>query len=464
MAMRVAVVGAGPAGLTAAHRLTQAGAHVDVFEASGEVGGLARTLDLWGERIDIGSHIFGTHHPDVVQLWHEMLRGEYREVLARRGILTQHGLFEYPINPLAVFRGIGTLEAVRSLVSLVRARTAAPSTDPSSAEQLVVWRYGHRLHESFFRQYAEKLWGVPASEVDAAFASLLIGPAPAPLHTRLGSLLSSIGARANAAGGATFSYPDGGTGRVWDRMRSAIELRGGVIHLATPVESIRLCDGSVAGVQAGGAWHEVDRVVSTMPLTALLRALPDVPDAVRTQAAGLRFRNTLLVYLRVASTQLFPHLWLYLYDPMLRAGRVTNFRNWGRDVGATDAGTSTLAVEFWCWNDDLLWKSDDAAIAALAEAELRRTPLLGGSAVIDSHVVRMGSSHPAYDIGFHARTGAVHDFISTVGGLQTIGRHGAFTFDGVAESMRMGIDAATRALGDLAVNVGSAQSAPVSPQ
>lgn len=459
--MRVAVIGAGPAGLTAALQLSRAGARVEVFEANETVGGLARTVNLWGDRIDLGSHIFGTHHPDVAQLWHEMLRGASRKVLARRGILTPHGLFEYPIKPLALFRGIGTLEAVRSLASLVRARMAAPSAEPSSAEQLVVWRYGHRLHESFFQHYAEKLWGLPAREVDAGFASLLIGPEAVSFRKRLGTLLASVGARASEGGGPTFSYPDGGTGRIWDRMQAEIERRGGTIHLGTPVEAIRVSEGSVAGVVAGGACHAVQRVVSTMPLTALLRALPDVPAGVKTVAASLRFRNTLLVYLRVASTNLFPHLWLYLYDPSLRAGRVTNFRNWGRDVGAPDARTSTLAVEFWCWSDEPIWRYDNAALAALAEAELRRTPLLGGSAVLDSHVVRLRGSHPAYDIGFRARSGVVQHFISTVAGLQTIGRQGAFTFDGVAESMRMGIDAATRALDPLP-NAGPVGSAPQS--
>lgn len=442
--MDVAIIGAGPAGLAAALRLSRDGVPVDVYEAAPVVGGLARTLDLWGERVDLGSHIFGTHHEDVTRLWLEMVGDDFRWVEGHRAVLTEFGTLEYPFSPRTLLRRLGFVESARCGASLLRARLLPRRGTGASAEEVIVARYGRRLFEALFRSYAEKLWGIPAGEVDAAFAELLVGAGTRSPRAALRAMLAARGGAVSAGGGSRFAYPNGGTGRIWERMADAVTRAGGRLHLGVRIESLAVENGRVTGLRVAGEMRRYGHVLSTMPVTQLLRAMPAVPAAVAQAAAALRFRDTVLVYLRVDGEELFPHIWQYLYPARLRAGRVTNFARWGRDPGRPDAGSSTLAVEFWCWEHDAIGRADDAALAGMAEEDLRSAGLLGSHHVTGWHVVRLRRSQPVYDVGYRGRLAVIQRWLATFEGLDTLGRHGAFTFATVAESMKMGIEAAER--------------------
>jgi protoporphyrinogen oxidase len=443
---RVGIIGAGPAGLSAAYQLARAGCEVTVLDAGARLGGLAQTVELWGRRVDLGSHIFGTHHPEVLALWNEVLDGDVRAVPARRGVLTDRGILPYPISPASMLRHLGWRATMQAGLSALYARRPGSRHDERSAEGWITARYGRRLYIEFFEQYGRKLWGLPCSAVDAAFARALIGDQGSPAVALWRAVTRGVGTRVATPGETTFPYPNGGTGVVWERMARAIVAAGGTITLNAPVRRVapRL-DGSME-VEANDAVSVFDHVISSMPITALLRALPHAPEELLRDADALQFRNTVLVYLHVATAEVMPYVWLYLYPASVRAGRVTNFRAWGQDAGTAEATTSIVAVEFWCGDDDMPWRSDDAALRAEAERELRSVGLLHGAPVLDARVFRLRHSHPVFAVGFQDRMNRVGEWVNGICGLETVGRQGAFTFDGMADSMRMGLAAANRIL------------------
>ncbi|CAN5848693.1 NAD(P)/FAD-dependent oxidoreductase [soil metagenome] len=443
---RVGIIGAGPAGLSAAYRLTRAGCHVTVFEAGKRLGGLAQTVDLWDQRVDLGSHIFGTHHRDVLALWTEVLASDVRAVPARRGVLTERGVVPYPIGPVGMLRHLGWSATIRAGLSALNARLPGRQHDDRSAEGWITARYGRQLYTAFFEHYGKKLWGIPCGAVDATFARALIGDQGTPITALWRAMTRGVGSKVASPGASTFPYPNGGTGVVWERMAQAIVEAGGTIALNAAVRRLVPRNDGTLDIDVGGTVTAFDYVISSMPITALLDALPSVPAALRDDANALHFRNTVLVYLHVDATDVMPYVWLYLYPPSLRAGRVTNFREWGKDPGSIETSTSIVAVEFWCNDDDALWRLDEAALRTEAEQELRSVGLLHGAMVLDAHVFRLRHSHPVFAVGFQDRMNRIVGWLRGIPGLETVGRQGTFTFDGMADSMRMGLEAANRIL------------------
>ena len=410
--MRVAVIGAGPTGLTVAHRLALSGDQVEVFEASPHVGGLARSLSLWGHRVDLGSHIFSTSSREVADLW-ARLAGTLRMLELRRGIWTGSALLPYPLQPLPVARAFGARATARATVGAVRARLSRRS-DIATAEDAVVARYGRPLYDSLFRNYAEKLWGLPGSSIDAAFATALVGESDASRKTD-----------------ALFAYPARGTGSVWEAMAEEIAEHGGNVHLSSPITAL-LTDGhTVRGLHAAGLDHEADVVVSTMPAHLLLGALPPAPAEVTAAAASLRARSTVLVYLHVSGTDGFPHNWVYVYPDHLRVGRLTSFAAWEEHEGPD----SIVSLEYWCSPDDDLWSASDSELIDLAARELAATGLLGRPSIGAGHVERLRGTHPVFDLGFGDRVAAVQDHLSRWHGLLSAGRHGRHGLPGVGACM-----------------------------
>jgi len=429
--VRIAVIGAGPTGLTAAHRLVMTGHDVDLFEASPQVGGLARSIHLWGRRIDLGSHVFATAQRDVLELWLRLLGDDVQWLSLRRGVFTGGGVVRYPLRAIDALRALPLTTSLRCGVGLARARVQRrrPALD---AESWMVQRYGRSLFEQFFEQYAVKLWGVPCALIDASFAQFLLGEAQ--------------------AGKESFPYPALGTGSVWKRMAGEFEEAGGRLHLETPIGRVQGGAGEVA-VVTGDREHPVDRVVSSMPLPVLLRALPDVPPELTDAAKRLRMRSTVLVYLRLRCAERRPDHWLYVYPPEYRLGRVTFVDAWHPADSSLPGNDSIVCIEYWCDHGDTTWTLPDEAVATLAGGELVATGLLGRAAtVVDAHVVRLRGTHPVPRVGVPEVLAAAQQLVATLPGVVSIGRHGQFAIPGVGACMESALETAA------AIGVGASES------
>ncbi len=442
--MKVGVIGAGPAGITAAYQLAKAGAEVDVFEASPHVGGMSRTIQLWGQRVDLGPHRFLSSDARVNRLWLEVVGRDYQMVERLTRIYYRGHFFDYPLRPFNAVANLGPLEAARCVASYaLHHRRSVP--EEANFEEWVTARFGRRLFEIFFKTYSEKLWGIPCAELDSDFAAQRIRSlslAQAIWHS-LG--LGRRGTHKTLA--QRFAYPNGGTGSVYERMAAAIRARGGRLHLETKVKQALVREGRVAGLGLlSGESPRFDAVISTMPLTLLVDGLPEAPPDVRQAARSLTFRNTILVYVHVDAPDLFPDNWLYVHSADLRMGRITNFRNWAKALYG-GARTTILALEYWCSFEDELWDEPDDRLVALASAELERTGLLRGAKVLAGHVVRLPRCYPVYRRGYREQLGVVERYLRTVQGLLPIGRYGAFKYNNQDHSILMGLLAAENVLG-----------------
>jgi len=437
--MRVGIIGAGPAGLTAAYRLQQMGAQTEVFEAGPAVGGLARSFELWGCRVDLGPHRYFSRDARVNRLWLEVVGRDYRMVRRQTRIFYRDRFYDYPLRVGNVLRNLGPVDAARCIASYLREQVAPSGAADGSFEAWVVGRFGRRLYERFFESYTEKLWGIPCRELDADFAAQRIK------GFSLGqAVLSGLGI--GGAGHATlvdaFAYPLAGNGEVYERMARAVAAGGGRVHLSRPVRRIVTGDGAARGLElADGEVLGFDHVVSTMPLTLMVKGLDGLPEEVASAMADLRYRNTVLVYLRVARADLFPDQWLYVHSREVRVGRVTNFRNWVPELYGDD-GSSILALEYWCYDEDDIWGEADSVLIARGEAELRRIGLLGDAAVSAGHVVRLPRCYPVYARDYRAKLAPVIGFLNTVRNLWPIGRYGAFKYNNQDHSILMGLLAA----------------------
>ncbi|HEY2173904.1 MAG TPA: NAD(P)/FAD-dependent oxidoreductase [Mycobacteriales bacterium] len=443
----VVIIGAGPAGLTAAYALGKHGALCTVVEADTVVGGIARTVERDGWRFDIGGHRFFTKVQVVNDLWHEMLGPEDFLRRARLSRIYYHGqFFDYPIQIRNAVRGLGLTESMRCALSYLWVRIKPPR-DRHTFEGLMASRFGWRLYAMFFKSYTEKVWGVPASAIQADWAVQRIKDLSLwsafrhALFPRRGSdkITSLI---------EEFEYPRLGPGMMWEQVRTLVEEQGSAVRLATRVTRIRRDDNRAvavevragaaeSGVRVDGVVEELpaEHVVSSMPLSELVLALdPPAPDNVRLSAEALTYRDFLTVALVVPADKSFPDNWIYVHDPEVRLGRVQNFGSWSPDM--VKDGRTCLGLEYFVFEGDELWAMGDADLIALATAELAAIGLVGEGDVEAGYVVRMPKAYPVYDEGYADRVETIRRFLeSSVPNVHPIGRNGMHRYNNQDHSM-----------------------------
>ena len=430
------VIGAGPAGLTAALKLTATPRRVTVLEATGEVGGISRTVERDGWRFDLGGHRFFTQVPEVERLWHEILPdSDFLQRPRMSRILYRGNLFDYPLKPLNALRGLGLVEAVRCVLSFLQAQLRPPK-EQNNFEEWVSARFGQRLYRIFFKTYTEKVWGVPATEIQSDWAAqriknLSLGAAirdsftPRRGRTDITSLINH------------FNYPKFGPGMMWQRAKQLAENAGAEIAFNVPVTQLHREDGQVTAVTAtvNGSPQRIacDTVISSMPLTELVLGMHP-PEDVAAAARGLSYRDFLTVALVVPSAQAFPDNWIYVHTPGMRVGRVQNFGAWSPHL--VKDGYTCLGLEYFVNEGDDLWRLPDAELVQLARRELTELRLVRGGEIENGYVVRVPKAYPVYDAGYGERVRLIGDWLAAhAGNVQSVGRNGMHKYNNQDHSM-----------------------------
>jgi len=438
---RVGIIGAGPAGLASAYTLGKLGVAVDVFESASVVGGMCRTFTLWDQVVDLGPHRFFSSNAQINRLWLEIVGTGYRMIERQTRILYGGRFFNYPLRLADSFAKLGPLESSRCLLSYLRQKLRR-ETPPDSFEEWVQGRFGERLYQIFFRGYSEKVWGIPCRNLDADFAAQRIRALS--LYEAIRNALANGRGNRHATLADRFAYPVGGTGSVYKKMADAIRRQNGCVHLEKPVRRVvPQPDGTIRMELESGECPVYRHVISTMPLTLLVRGLPDVPHNVRNACSRLRYRNALIVYLKVEAQDLFPDQWIYVHEPALSVGRITNFRNWIPELYGASPHT-ILSLELWHDPDDAAWRESDAFHIQRATRDLLKTGLIHGARITSGHVVRVPFCYPVYELGYKSHLKLLQDYLETVPGLHAIGRCGSFKYNNQDHSILMGILAAEK--------------------
>ena len=434
----VAVVGAGPAGLTAAYLLARRGRPTIVFEASDAIGGLAQTVVRDGYRFDLGGHRFFTKSSEVSDLWDEIM-GPEMLVRPRLSRIYWRGRFiSYPLQASDVIAKVGPVELARCVASYGRARLRARRPDVSF-EDWVTARFGRRLFELFFKTYTEKVWGVPTTELRAEWAAQRIAglslweAARAALPGRRGEQPKSLIEE--------FRYPRLGPGQMWEEMAGRIVAAGGEVRLNSAVEGIHLEGERVAAVSAGGERVEVSAAISSAPLRSLAGIVdPAPPLEVSAAASGLRYRDFLTVALIIEGAPPFPDNWIYVHDPGVQVGRIQNYRAWSPWM-TPDPERSCIGLEYFCFEGDRLWDSDEEELVELASREVEALGLVPAGRVVGGHVVRVPKAYPIYDAGYGTRIDRIRAWLDGIANLQQIGRNGLHRYNNSDHSMLTAIRA-----------------------
>lgn len=446
------IVGAGPAGLTAAYVLAARGEPVRVFEQDGQVGGIARTVEYKGFRFDIGGHRFFTKVGAVNELWRSMLGPDFLKRPRLSRIFYAGKFFDYPLKPMNALLGLGLWNALLAALSYVWVHIK-PIRPEVSVEDWVSNRFGRRLYRTFFKTYTEKVWGIPCSTIGAQWAAQRIKGLS--LWTAVTSMLFGRFGKGSGRQIKTlideFEYPRFGPGQMWERFKTAVEERGGRVEMNAGVRTIYHRSGTITEVEVvRGARSErvaAGSLLSTMPLRQLVRAFsPSAPEQVIAAADRLKYRDFITVALIVDSPDLFPDNWIYVHDDKVRLGRVQNFKNWSPDM-VPDPKMSCVGLEYFCFEGDGLWTMPDQDLVELGRREMAAIGLLDPSRVVDGTVVRMKKAYPVYDEGYESALAVVREYLGTFTNLQVAGRNGMHKYNNQDHSMVTAMLAAQNVIG-----------------
>jgi protoporphyrinogen oxidase len=481
------IIGGGPAGLTAAFELlTRSDIKPIVLEKSTYMGGISRTVNYKGNRIDIGGHRFFSKSDRVMQWWLQQMpmdetakagtvityQNQKRELPAnapkaserddvmllrnrKSRIYFLRKFFEYPIQlSVATLKNLGILRTIKIGFSYMKAMLFPPKRI-ENLEQFFISRFGKELYETFFHSYTEKVWGVPCQEISAEWGAqrvkgLSISKTIAHMLKKMFQKRSDVSQKdVETSLIERFLYPKLGPGQLWEIVAKRVQELGGTILTEFDVDTINI-DGdrvvSISGNDKTG--HRLDFAgdyfFSTMPIKELTNSMRgvEIPKDIREISDGLQYRDFVTVGLLVKRLsvedkdrpkQLIRDNWIYIQEPDVRAGRLQIFNNWSPYM-VKDPDTVWIGVEYFCYQTDDLWTMPEADMANLAKTELERIGILKQSEVLDATVIRMPKTYPAY-FGTYTRFDELRAYMDSFENLFLVGRNGMHKYNNQDHSM-----------------------------
>jgi len=442
----VFVIGAGPAGLTAAYCLTKAARSVIVIERDPVyVGGISRTVEYNGFLFDIGGHRFFSKSAEVVALWQEILPDDFvtRPRLSR--IYYNGKFFSYPLKAFEALIKLGIFTSAACLSSYAYAKIF-PSAPARTFHDWVRNQFGERLFQIFFKTYTEKVWGMSCDEISADWAAQRIKGLDL-LTAVVNGLKRSLSLGGNAAAGGktvktlieSFQYPRQGPGMMWQAAARQVTARGGRILMGRDLVALDFDAADhcwrieVACADGRRERYTARHVVSSAPLRELVERIKPLPISL-LHARALRYRDFLTVALMVRKADLFPDNWIYIHDPRVKVGRVQNFRSWSPEM--VRPGMSCLGLEYFCFEGDGLWTAPDCDLIALAKQEAAQIGLISAADVVDACVVRQAKAYPVYDEDYRDNIAAIRrDLEGSYPTLHVVGRNGMHRYNNQDHAM-----------------------------
>jgi protoporphyrinogen oxidase len=443
----VFVIGAGPAGLTAAYCLTKEMPSVLVIEKDPVyVGGISRTVSYHGFLFDIGGHRFFSKSKEVVDLWHEILPNDFIERPRLSRIFYGEKYYSYPLNAFQALFNLGVIKSAACMVSFAYAK-AFPIKAPRTFHQWVRNQFGEKLFSIFFKTYTEKVWGMSCDEISADWAAQRIKGLDlgvAVINALKRALLPKRPAKTVDAAVVktlieSFQYPRRGPGMMWDAAARKVVERGGKVLMGRELVGLAYdSERKIWNIEAATSngqreSYTARHVISSAPVRELVEKITPSPISLQN-AKQLRYRDFLMVTLMVKKPDLFADNWIYIHDPSVKVGRVQNFRSWSPEM--VQPGTSCLGLEYFCFEGDGMWNAPDAELIELAKREIAQIGLIAADDVVDACVVRQPKAYPVYDENYRDHMVTIRrDLESSFATLHMIGRNGMHKYNNQDHAM-----------------------------
>jgi protoporphyrinogen oxidase len=445
-AVDVAIIGAGPAGLTAAYLLSKQGLSVTVIEKDPVyVGGISRTVEHKGFRFDIGGHRFFSKSQEVVALWNEILPDDFIQRPRMSRIYYEGKFYSYPLRAFEALGNLGIIRSSLCMLSFAKAK-AFPNKSVKSFEDWTINQFGHKLYSIFFKTYTEKVWGMPCDEMSADWAAqrikgLSLGAAV------IDGLKRSLGLNKKPNDGMetktlleTFRYPRQGPGMMWNAARDKVVAMGNQVVMDTALKQLRFDDvtkrWNMQTVTGNGAIANINaaHVISSAPMRELAGRIYPLP-ATLPSALDLNYRDFLTVALMIKSDDLFPDNWIYIHDDKVKVGRVQNFRSWSPEM-VPDPELACVGLEYFCFEGDGLWSMSDDDLVALATKEMAILGLCNPETVVGGAVVRQEKAYPVYDETYRDNVEAMREELeASYPTLHMVGRNGMHRYNNQDHAM-----------------------------
>ena len=453
---RVVILGAGPAGITAAWRLSELGYPVTVLERDDAVGGMARTINVGQYAVDFGPHTFHIRETDESRKVLAAIKHFFGDdpLILTRGtrVLLRGKEYVYPLEMLQVLTGVSPFLSARIIFDYLMATlksTFAPAKKEDSFEEWGVRNLGRTLYDLCFGIYSARVWGLPTSQISSKQAQRV-----AKLNLK-NIILRTLGIKADPATYFTkYMYPRKGISLLYEGMADEVRAAGNVIKLQTPAVRLER-DPSTGSGQGGGRVARVayteggqektidcDILLSTLPLPALVSMMsPALPAPVVAHAAKLKYRSLKLIYIALKRARMTDYHWVYLLDEQFRVNRLSEQKNVSSDM--VPDGSTVLCIELSLWKDEPLWQASDEKIFQLALRDLMKmgygvTP----EEVLEYHVTDIPTAYPVYELNFEDHLIPVLDGVHEVPNLLTLGRHGLFLNNSMDDNVLLGMQIA----------------------
>ena len=435
---KVCILGAGPAGLSFALKLIKANYKVILIEKSSQVGGMCRSLNLWDVKVDLGPHRFITYDEEVDTFWHQYA-GECVRITRKTSILFESLFFDYPINLINLFKNFPLIKIFGSLISYLSTFFVTSRRGTNDLESWLIKSYGKYLYLLFIKSYSERLWGLPCKKISSDFAKQRIqGISLVDIIKKI--ILPKYQKKTFTQ---FFDYPLEGTGSVYENMAKEFKSYGGEILFNDYVTEISLATVSQGKYKVSRIYtankREItcDYLCSTIPLSEFFSLIYPLKKKLTD---NLRFRSTILVYLKVDKTDLFKDNWIYINDPNLVFGRVTNYRNWSADL-FTQVDYSVLSLEVWTQFNDATWNQSHELLITRCIEDIAKTGLIKKQWISDSKVIPVKNSYPIYSLDYKDKLNHLKVELKKVENILAIGRGGSFRYNNQDQSIYNGLKA-----------------------
>ncbi|BBY15086.1 FAD-dependent oxidoreductase [Mycolicibacterium litorale] len=433
------IIGAGPAGLTAGLELVSRGVAPRLFEASGHVGGLARTPCVDGWRVDPGGHRFFTRSEAVLDVWRSLLPADQWVAVARRSAMLVDGHHvRYPLIGRDLLTQLGFRSGLYGLGALGWARLRRRTRRRAAPESFRDWgigEFGRHWYEIFFEGYVRKTWLAEPDDLTSDWANQRIRP----IRWR-----DTDGAAARDV----FRYPRLGPGQLWEAAAAALTDNGVALSLNSPVVSLRSGSGGWTVELENGQTASGDAVFSSMPLRVLVEALePEPPEHIRAAAAALKHRALITVGVALATRHELPFNWVYTPGRDVRVGRIQNYTRWSPHLSPAHWRGTHLGLEYFTNSDGDLWAADDESMARIVEADLRALGI--GDAVERIMFVRSPFAYPVYGPDRMDSVALIREYLRTHHpSLRPMGRNGMHHYDNQDHAMLSAMGSVARYFGE----------------